>query len=133
MNAGLLTIVENVFNKIFISLSEELKEDVSNLQLVIYYGKNGNKYSVYKNYKDGNEIVLDNYLNVLYLGFATTIDSSIMQGGPRYAKELTEKLNKPVNVDDVSIMMKYKKNELPLFVLMAFQKEQREINIEQEF
>ena len=124
------------FNKIFNNLAKELNEDVSIIQIGIYYKNSCHKYVAYTNFVKGKEINLGDYFdNIIDLAITEgSVDSTIGQAGPRYSKELSQKLQREVKTDDVNIIMKHKKDgELPYAVLMLGQEKQRAIDIETEF
>ena len=140
-------LAEKSFRKIFTNLAKEVNQKVEDIMIGICYESGNHKYIAYV--KDGGSfkpvldaegkvrsIDLDDYSGMLMdlSGGTAAIDSTIAQSGPRFARELSEKLQKEIKVDDVSILMKYKENDLPFAVLMTNGNEkQRNINIEAEF
>ena len=97
------------------------------------------KYEAYKksghSFEKVKEIELDDYCGAIMdlSGGSAAIDATIAQSGPRFARELSEKLGKEITTNDVSILMKYAKDALPQAVLMTGTEKHRSINIEQEF
>lgn len=120
-------LVAKTFNKIFKKVAEELNEPVENIQLGIYYVGSSFKYEAYRNFVKEKDIELDNYLNILEIGLSSTIDSTIGQAGPRFAKECE------CEMSNINIIMKYREGELPAAVLMAKEQKVRLVDIETEF
>lgn len=139
-------IAKNIFKKIFKNLAEEVEKKTEDIMIGICYENGAHKYVAYIKKDDGSftlvldedgktkNIKLEDYLGIIDQSIAMgTVDSTIGQGGPRFAKELTEKLQREIKVDDISILMKYKKDDLPQAVLMTGTEKHRAINIEAEF
>lgn len=127
-------IAKKTFKKIFTKMAEDLNASIDSVQLGICYNGGTTTYEAYKNFEKEKDVRLDDYFTGLDLsGGTTAIEATIGNAGPRFAKELTEKLQKEVLVSDVSIIMKHNSDKLPIAVLMAFGKKQRMIDIESEF
>ena len=132
-------LAKKSFNKIFKNLADELGEDVNNVLIGICYENGEQKYEAYKKTDTGFErlknIDLNDYCGMVLdlSGGTSAIDATIASSGPRFAKEVSEKTGKEIGVDDIEILMRYNNGEIPKAVLMADNKKQRDINIEQEF
>lgn len=127
-------LAKNAFKKIFKNLAKELQEPVENIQLGIYY-PDGCKFEAYKNFEKVKDIALDSYIGraIDFTGGTAAIEMTIAEAGPRFVKELSEKLNREVSVGEVNIIMKYNEDKLPIAVLLCDGQKQRVINIETEF
>ncbi|KKS77125.1 MAG: hypothetical protein UV51_C0010G0030 [Candidatus Woesebacteria bacterium GW2011_GWC1_42_9] len=122
-------LAKKTFNKIFNNLGKELNEDVTNIQLGICYKSGQHFYEAYSNFKKVKNIVLGDYVGAVidFSGGTEMIDSTIVQSGTTFSKNL----NCPL--DDISIIMRYRKDQFPESVLLVNGKKEREINIEKDF
>ena len=134
MNLSTAILVERSFKKIFKNVAEKFGEPVNNIQLGIYYTNSLHKYIAYKNFNDGLDIVLSDYMDVITSSLAGgAIDAGMAGWGKRYAEQLSSQLDRSVEVNEISILMCYNESGMPRAVLMCSDKKIREINIEKEF
>lgn len=127
-------IAKKTFGKIFKGMANDLNTDVENVKLGICYPSGKTCYEAYLGNEKQKEVALDDYFTGVDLsGGTSAIEATIGSAGPRFAKELSESLQKEVVVSDVSIIMKHKEGDFPFAVLMAFGQKQRMIDIEKEF
>lgn len=134
MNIATATLVENSFKKIFKNVAKELFTLPENIQLGIYYTEGVHKYMAYKNFTEGMEIKLEDYMDVITASLAGgSIDAGMANGGQRYAAEMSKALDREVSVNEVSVLMCYKNEGMPRAVLMCAGQKVREIDIEKEF
>lgn len=123
------TVARNTFNKVFKNLAKELNTIVENIQLSIQYKEGKQIFVVYKNFKAEKEITLGDWCGAVidWSGGSVIIESTIAQGGAKYAKEF----NTPI--DNIQVIMQYNNGELPMAVLMNANQKVRKIDIETEF
>ena len=124
--------IKKTFGKIFNGVAKELGAEVKDVKIGIVYKDGQCFYEAYRGNEKEKDIKLDDYLNILDSG-THMIDATIGQAGTRYAKELTEKLEKEVVPNDISIILKDNPDKIPLAALMAFGTRQRMIDIKTEF
>lgn len=127
-------LAKNAFKKIFKNIASEFEVPVENVQLGIYYTE-GCKFEAYKNFEKVKDITLDAYIGraIDFTGGTAAIEMTIAEAGPRFVKELSEKLKREVALGSVNIIMKYNDDKLPVAVLLCDGEKQRVINIENEF
>lgn len=147
MSVVINSLVKRTFNKIFKNLSQELNENVNDIQLGIYFEGDIHKYECFKNGVHLKNIEdLDVYIDNIFNAGSGVLEQTIAACGPRYARELNEKKRKEwidegnllgkeheVKPSDIKIIMKYKDGGLPSTVLLCEGKPQRVIDVEKEF
>ena len=130
-------IAEKQMAKIFKNLAKHIGADLTNMHIGIFYEKGGCRYFAYKDnmrvmvYPEDQkwDFDLEDFVGFLidFSGFTEIAKGTIGQAGARFAGECK------CNVDDVSIIMKYRDGDLPKAFLMCRNVKVREVNIETEF
>lgn len=131
--------VKKTFEKIFKGVAKDLGCEVSDLKIGIVFKGEECVYEAYNEKEKDSDgackihvIDLNKYLGILDSG-VHVISATIGQASYRFAREVSEKHQKEVKPNEVSVLLKPKEGELPLAALMAFGKAERMIDIKTEF
>lgn len=127
-------IVKKTFNKVFRKAAEEKGVKPENINLGIYFVNGEPKFKIYidKQLVEKEVDISAKYLTLVDFGWGAFLQT-VAAAGPKFARELSEKFDKKVVSDDLTIILYYANEEIPKAELRAFGAKQRDINIEEEF